>query len=96
MWRMLDAVRRLVLDLNWGGRMDDGRGLTMLVRGDRRNGSIPEDLTEGEPVLLADEDLFPDGSPAWIEIPATVLAEDDGWSAVWNWDDRTWVPRQPT
>ncbi len=89
-------MRRLVLDLNWGGRLNDGRGITMLVRGERQNGTLPEDLRDGEAVVLADEDGFPDGSPAWIEIPATVVAEDYGWSAVWNWDDRKWVPRHPT
>jgi hypothetical protein len=82
-----------MVDLNWGGRLADGRGITMLSRGDRHNGNLPGDLAEGDRVLLADEDGFPDGSPAWIEIPATVVAEDDGWSAVWNWNDRRWVPR---
>jgi hypothetical protein len=86
----------LDVDLNWGGRLDDGRGITMLVRGERRNGTVPEDLKDGEAVLLADYDGFPDGSPAWIEIPAIVTEEDDGWSAVWDWDNRTWVPREQT
>jgi hypothetical protein len=88
------TVRRLLVDLNWGGRLDDGRGITMLVRSDRRNGDLPRDITDGEAVLLADEDEFSDGSPAWIEIPAEVVRQDDGWSAVWNWDARRWVPRQ--
>ena len=87
-------MRRLLVDLNWGGRLDDGRGITMLVRGDRRNGDVPTDIAEGEAVLLADQDGFPDGSPAWIEIPAEVVREHEGWSAVWNWDARRWVPRQ--
>jgi hypothetical protein len=87
-------VRRLIVDLNWGGRRDDGSGITMLVRGDRRNGALPRDLAKGEAVLLVDEDGFDDGSPAWIEIPAEVVREDDGWSAVWNWDAARWVPRQ--
>ena len=88
------SVRRLEVDLNWGGRLDDGRGITMLVRGERQNGTVPEDLKGGELVVLADHDGFPDGSPAWIEIPATVVKEDDGWSAVWDWDDRSWVARE--
>ncbi len=87
-------MRRLVVDLNWGGRTTDGRGITYLARGERDNGELPADFADGEEVLLADYDGFPDGSPAWIEIPAQILAEDDGWSAVWNWDDRRWVPRQ--
>jgi hypothetical protein len=65
----------------------------MLVRGDRRNGDLPSNLAEAEAVLLADEDGFPDGSPAWIEIPAEIVREDDGWSAVWHWEARRWVPR---
>jgi hypothetical protein len=68
----------------------------MLVRGERLNGAVPEDLKDGERILLVDHDGFEDGSPAWIEIAAVVGAEDDGWSAVWNWDDRTWVPRDST
>ncbi len=60
----LPAARRLVLDLNWGGRLEDGRGITLLVCGERRNGDIPDDLSDGEAVLLADEDGLPDGSPA--------------------------------
>ncbi len=78
----------MVVDLNWGGRLEDGRGITMLMRGERRNRDVPDDLADGEAVLLADEDGLPDGSPAWIEIPAQVFAEDDGWSAVWNWNQR--------
>ena len=87
-------MRRLFVDLNWGGQRDDGRGITMLVRGGRRNRTLPIDLAEGEAVVLVDEDGFPDGSPVWIEIPAEVVREDDGWSAVWNWDACRWVPRQ--
>jgi hypothetical protein len=85
-------VLRLLVDLNFGGRLEDGRGITYLVRGDRRNGDLP-DLEDGQDVLLADHDAFPDGSPAWIEIPARVVAEDDGWSAVWRWDDAEHRPR---
>jgi hypothetical protein len=81
------------VDLNDGGRLEDGRGITFLVRTDRRNGDIPEDLEDGNGVLLADYDEFPDGSPAWIEIPARLVKEDDGWSAVWAWDARRWVRR---
>src|SRR3954468_16435137 len=77
----LAVVRRLLVDLNWGGRMTDGRGVTHLALGERRNGELPADLAPGHEILLADYDL-PDGSPAWIEIPAQVIAEDDGWSAV--------------
>jgi hypothetical protein len=50
-------------------------------------------LEDGQDVLLADHDAFPDGSPAWIEIPARVAKEDDGWSAVWNWGDAEHRPR---
>jgi hypothetical protein len=86
-------VRRLLVDLDWGGRLDDGRGITMLVRGDRCNGDLPSDLAEGDAVLLADQDAFPDGTPAWIEIPAEIDREDHGWSAIWSWDARQCVPR---
>ena len=86
-------MRRLCVDLNWGGRLEDGRGITLLVDGDRRNGDLPDDLAAGETVLLADHDGFPDGSPAWIEIPAEIVRDDDGWSATWSWDARRWVPR---
>jgi hypothetical protein len=44
-------------------------------------------------VLLADEHGLPDGSLAWLEIPAEIVREEDGWSAVWNWDACRWVPR---
>ena len=64
----------------------------MLVQGDRRNGDTPADIAEGDEVLLVDEDGFPDGSPAWIEIPAEVV-KDDGWSAIWDWDTGRWTPR---
>ena len=74
--------------------MTDGRGVTHLALGERRNGELPTDLVPGQEILLADYDDFPDGFPSWIEIPAQVIAEDDGWSAVWNWNDRRWVPRQ--
>ena len=87
-------MRRLVVNLNWGGRTTGRRGITYLAQGERRNGELPADIAEGQEVLLADYDEFPDGSPAWIEIPAQILPENDGWSAVWNWDDRRWVPRQ--
>ena len=90
----LMVVRRVVVDLNWGGRFADGRGITYLARGERRNGELPADLAPGQEILLADYDGFPDGFPAWIEIPARVLAEDDGWSAIWNRDDRRWVTRR--
>ena len=90
----LQPMRRLFVDLNWGGRLNDGRGITMLVRGERRNGDLASDFAEGDIVLLADEDGFADGSPAWLEIPAEIVREVDGWSAVWNWDARRWVPRQ--
>jgi hypothetical protein len=86
-------VRRLLVDVNCGGRLDDGRGITMLVRGDRHNGDLPNDFAEGEAVLLADKDGLPDGSLAWLEIPAEIVREEDGWSAVWNWDACRWVPR---
>jgi hypothetical protein len=89
-------VRRLDVDLNDGEVLEDGRGITRLIVRERRNKTVPKDLYDGEPVLLADHDEFPDGSPAWIEIPATVIAVDSGWAAVWNWDDRAWVPRELT
>jgi hypothetical protein len=86
-------VRRFDVDLNDGGRLEDGRGITFLVRGDRRNGDTPDDLQHGEQVVLVDHDSFPDGTPAWIEIPARLVQGDDGWSAVWSWEARRWVPR---
>ena len=57
-------MRRLVVDLNWGGRTADGRGITYLARGERSNGELPVDLAQGREVLLADYDGFADGSPA--------------------------------
>jgi hypothetical protein len=87
------VVRRLLVDLNYGGRLDDGRGFTALVRGEHRNGDLPDDPQDGKDVVLADYDAFPDGSPAWIETPARLVREDDGWSAVWHWEARRWVPR---
>jgi len=41
-------MRRIVVDLNHGGRLEDGRGITILVRGERRNGDVPEDARDGE------------------------------------------------
>ena len=86
-------MHRLVVDLNFGGRLEDGRGITYLVRGDRRHGPLPDDARDGEEVLLADYEAFDDGAPAWIEIRARLVQEDDDWSAVWDWDARRWRAR---
>jgi hypothetical protein len=85
---------RVEVDLNYGGRGRDGRGLTVLARGNLR--AVEDagiELRDGMPLLLADQDGFDDGSPAWLEIPAVVERDGDRWVAVWHEDDRRWTPR---
>lgn len=87
-------MQRVELDLNYGGRGDDGRGLTVLERGNLRAIEIAGvELRDGLALLLADEDGFEDGSPAWLEIPAVVARDGNRWVALWHEDDRLWVPR---
>jgi hypothetical protein len=85
---------RVEVDLNNGGKGEDGAGITYLTHGNL--GAVEAagiELVAGLEVLLADYDGFDDGSPAWLEVQATVERCGDSWIARWNWDSRRWVPR---